>query len=345
MKNIQAALQNVGYKRNYEFFSFGDVYQKVVDGRFLTVVVTGPQRITDSIHLKKIRSLLAQDPTFMTPSEDNVFIIVDEINSREIAGMKRVPNTILTSRERNTLYSYGVSGQFQDIPSALKEQRVTENAWATAAKNVVKDYGCNYVYPAINALVIVICTYLYVSGVSKNSYAAIPQEVLRNNEYYRLFTSMFLHMNLGHLIGNMLALVFVGRSFESRYGHATYALTYIIGGLYASLFSVHFYNTTISSEIIIVGASGAIFALIGAEFVGAIFFKDKSNALRVLVYATVCLLCGFMTKDTANAAHMAGMAFGGLTMLVIQLVRRIATNTQYTAASSVLRKHGKSAPI
>lgn len=88
-------------------------------------------------------------------------------------------------------------------------------------------------------------------------------QVLREGEYLRLFSAMFLHGGLMHLFFNVYALFAVGSNIEGLFGHVRFALIYMLGGLTGSLFSIMFN----SPQTLSVGASGAVFALFAAELV------------------------------------------------------------------------------
>ena len=62
--------------------------------------------------------------------------------------------------------------------------------------------------------------------------------LIRQGEYYRLFTSMFLHFGPGHLFSNMLALFFLGDFMERYLGKIGFLLVYLGGGLCGNLFSM-----------------------------------------------------------------------------------------------------------
>ena len=79
-----------------------------------------------------------------------------------------------------------------------------------------------------------------------------------------LFTSMFLHGGIAHLLGNMWFLWIFGDNIESALGHVRYALFYILCGLAAGLAQVLF---NIDSMIPMVGASGAIAGVLGAYLI------------------------------------------------------------------------------
>jgi len=79
-----------------------------------------------------------------------------------------------------------------------------------------------------------------------------------------LFTSMFLHGGIAHILGNMWFLWIFGDNVESALGHARYALFYILCGLAAGLAQVLF---NLDSMIPMVGASGAIAGVLGAYLI------------------------------------------------------------------------------
>jgi rhomboid protease GluP len=142
---------------------------------------------------------------------------------------------------------------------------------------------------------------------------------IRNGEYYRLFTSMFLHLNLIHLAFNGYALYIIGRDVESLFGTVRFALIYFLGGLSGALASFVF--TSAPS----VGASGAIFAIFGAEMVYFYQHRDLHGAagrrhLQQLFFIMLLNLgLGFFSTTGAttfridNADHIGGMV-GGLVL-------------------------------
>jgi rhomboid protease GluP len=101
------------------------------------------------------------------------------------------------------------------------------------------------------------------------------QGVFQQGETYRLFTSMFLHAGIydarsqqdwsgvAHLAFNMYTLYAVGATLERLFGHARFLAVYLLGGLLGSVFSALLNGP----DSISVGASGAVFAIITAEFV------------------------------------------------------------------------------
>jgi len=133
-------------------------------------------------------------------------------------------------------------------------------------------------------------------------------------EWWRLFTSMFLHGGILHLGFNMLALWQVGRLTERIFGSVRFAGLYLLSGLAGSLASV-LWNPQVNS----VGASGAIFGIIG----GLLAFLGRDNSgvpptvvkeLRgsLLPFLLFSLWMGFIYPHTDNAAHIGGLVGGWL---------------------------------
>ena len=140
---------------------------------------------------------------------------------------------------------------------------------------------------------------------------------IRNGEYYRLFTSMFLHLNLPHIAFNGYALYIIGRDVESLFGTVRFALIYFLGGLSGSLASFVF----ISAPSL--GASGAIFAIFGAEMVYFYQHRELHGAagqrhLQQLFFIMLLNLgLGFLSTTGAtggfridNAGHIGGLVGG-----------------------------------
>lgn len=149
---------------------------------------------------------------------------------------------------------------------------------------------------------------LYLYGYGANEW----HSVLEQHQYYRLFTCMFLHFSLSHLVSNMTSLVAVGSQLESSIGHIKFMIIYITSGLCASLTSV-LYHAYTGTSAISAGASGAIFGLFGAYAVFALFDKLRGRsvpATKIAVISLLMLLNGMSSASVDNAAHLGGIISG-----------------------------------
>jgi len=96
------------------------------------------------------------------------------------------------------------------------------------------------------------------------TYGLVPRAFVRHGAVVPLLTSMFLHGNWVHLLGNMLYLHIFGDNVEDRLGHLRYVTLYLLAGLAAGIAQVAMNPT---SPLPMVGASGAIAGVTGAYFV------------------------------------------------------------------------------
>jgi len=95
-------------------------------------------------------------------------------------------------------------------------------------------------------------------------YGSAPIDIIHGERLYSLFTSIFLHGSWAHLLGNMLFLWIFGDNIEATIGSGRFLLFYLLGAMAAHLGHIWFYA---DSTIPVVGASGAIAAIMGAYFV------------------------------------------------------------------------------
>ena len=131
-----------------------------------------------------------------------------------------------------------------------------------------------------------------------------PIGVAVNNEYYRLFTSMFLHLNVMHIGFNMLVLWMLGPQLEQILGHVRYTVLYLVAGLGGSVASFWFSD----AHIIGIGASGAIFGLMGAYVV--VGKALRSDITQVVGLIALNVVIGFVVGGIDWRAHLGGLATG-----------------------------------
>ena len=138
------------------------------------------------------------------------------------------------------------------------------------------------------------------------------RDCFENGEFYRLFAAMFLHFGIAHLIGNMICLGIIGNLLERCISKFKFLLIYIGGGLVSSLLS-GVYNYFLMPNVVAAGASGAIFAVIGALVSEALFDKSKRYFLKpvnIILLTAYILFNGFKSRGVDNIAHMAGLIAG-----------------------------------
>ena len=142
---------------------------------------------------------------------------------------------------------------------------------------------------------------------------------IRQGEYWRMFTAMFLHFGLVHLVYNMICLIAIGDLLERAVGAARYLVIYLTGGIAGNLLSMGWEMTT-GRYAVSAGASGAISAVIGAYLAVLLKYKNRTDSRmikRLAVMAFLMIAEGFTQAGTDNAAHIGGMLCGFLLGLLI----------------------------
>ena len=138
--------------------------------------------------------------------------------------------------------------------------------------------------------------------------------VVDGGEYYRIFTSMFLHFGLQHLFYNMLVLIFLGDYLEAALGKIRFLIIYLAGGIAGNLLSIA-YELYTQEFAVSAGASGAIFSVTGALIYLVLRKKDRVPGLsgqRLILMAVLTILQGMTAIGIDNEAHIGGLAAGVL---------------------------------
>ena len=176
-----------------------------------------------------------------------------------------------------------------------------------------------YVTTFLLFLNIILFLVLYIVGNGPTAETLIKMGannvvLLKMGQIYRLFTYMFLHGSVIHLLTNMYSLYIIGNEVEQKYGSLRFILIYIISGITGGLLSA-----SISSTISI-GASGAIFGILGALLYFGFRFRlylRESMTRKILPVIFINLAIGFMLSGIDNACHIGGLIGGYLAGMAV----------------------------
>lgn len=145
-------------------------------------------------------------------------------------------------------------------------------------------------------------------------------------EQYRLLTAMFMHASIPHLVSNMVILLLIGAAVEGELGHLPYAVIYLVSGLIGNMLTV-WWDVMLGDPTWSVGASGAVFGIIGAVVV--IFIRERKQlrgrrglALRLGLMVFYSLFSGFGQTEINNAAHVGGFLAGTMFSTLYTLLAR-----------------------
>ena len=185
-------------------------------------------------------------------------------------------------------------------------------------------------------LILLICVVMYIIlGINSNNFFNIGINALVNfggnnllivqsGEVWRLISAAFLHVSLIHLLVNMYSLVIIGTQVETFIGKFKFLFVYLISAICGNLLSLIFNEANIVS----VGASGAIFGLMGALlYFGYHYRLYLSEAIKTQIIPVIVLnlLLGFMVSGVDNAAHIGGLIGGYLASMAIGIENKSKT--------------------
>lgn len=142
-------------------------------------------------------------------------------------------------------------------------------------------------------------SFIYNYGISPN--------LLKDKQFYRLITFLFLHSGITHLLSNILSLYIFGTRIEKYLGKLAFCLIFLIGGFFSGIFSVIF------TKSYSIGASGAIFALESATLYFSIKEKIKLDGLdyyTIAIFSIIGILASFTDSSIDNAGHIGGFIMG-----------------------------------
>lgn len=223
----------------------------------------------------------------------------------------------------------------------MEEQRVSD--W--------RSYCVTLVLLVFNIVGYILCTQM--GEVVYNMGSMNAERVLVDRQYYRFVTSIFLHADIEHIVSNMIYLVGLGQMVEQMTGHVRFAVLYLLSGFGAGVFSIMY--AVLTGDIYdAVGASGAIFGLIGALFILLVIRDMRRRSRRrsgdaggmseqvdvldadgrvmpdgyenisvgKMVFVVVYMIyAGTRAERIDNAAHVGGLMCGLLIMAVMNLIK------------------------
>ena len=166
-----------------------------------------------------------------------------------------------------------------------------------------------YILLAINIMMYIFPYMFGISNVILNKFC-VYAPLIRNKEYYRLLTGIFLHGNILHLFFNCYALYIIGTQLESFLGKIKFLIIYLLSGISGSLFTM-----VLGGNIASIGASGAIFGLLGSLVYFGFHYRVylgnviKSQIIPLIVFN---LMLGFIIPGVDNSAHIGGLIGGTL---------------------------------
>lgn len=241
---------------------------------------------------------------------------------------KNIENFISTFEEiKNTMPQENINSKLIELwqknpkteNNALSKPPSTSKNKLTGFFSVFKPTKDYFVTPILLLATISIFLIMVLSGVNfltpsgENllNWGANFRPMTLDGQLWRLFTAIFLHIGIFHLLMNMYALVYIGLLLEPYLGKSRFIGAYLLTGIASSIVSLWYHDITISA-----GASGAIFGLYGvflALLTTNLLDKSVKKAFltSILVFVGYNILNGLKPDSGIdNAAHIGGLLSG-----------------------------------
>nr|WP_281374228.1 rhomboid family intramembrane serine protease [Halobacillus locisalis] len=175
-----------------------------------------------------------------------------------------------------------------------------------------------YLLLAINLLV-----FFYIEGNGDSTsvqtlieYGAKYNPAIIDGEWWRILSSMFLHIGTLHLLMNMLALFYLGNAVERIYGSWRFTVIYLFAGVFGGLASF------MLNPHVAAGASGAIFGLFGALLFFGVQHKQlffRTMGWNLLFVIGLNIVFGLLVPQIDNGAHFGGLIGGFIASAFVHL--------------------------
>ena len=226
----------------------------------------------------------------------------------------------------NNSYAGGYEGDYE--PASHKKSENFSN-------DLLRRYKLTPITMIIIAINIIVYLITYYTNFLGGEEAIVQKGALswfylkHEQEYYRFVTSMFLHGDWSHLFNNMIVLLFVGGNLERVVGRYRYISLYLGTGILAGVVSVG-YNMWMEQDAIFfnqttisIGASGAIFGVVGAILYIVLLNKGRLAEIstsQMILFVALSLYNGVAYSQIDQAAHVGGFIAG--LILTVFLYRR-----------------------
>ncbi|MGN0362864.1 MAG: rhomboid family intramembrane serine protease [Bilifractor sp.] len=208
----------------------------------------------------------------------------------------------------------------------LQESPMNPGAGMNARRTLRKAAGIPIVTILLILINIIVFLFEELTGGStgENTVVAYGAQyapyIIDGHQWWRLFTSMFIHFGFSHIFSNMISLSYCGWSLEQQYGKIRYLVLYLASGIGGNILSLCIDAAT-GNYNLSAGASGAIFGLIGAYAGAAVMDRKKTNRRANPWLMIIFSLLMFVQNIGAGIniwAHLGGMITGFLLGMLLR---------------------------
>ena len=267
---------------------------------------------------KKTLSFKVKVLSIYTDLEDDKILSNDDIyiNKEEDINNPKLTNVFPNIVEKTKVDANGLE-YFIKVTDNINQKNESKSKIAEkifSFKKPIVTYSLTFI-----CILVFILMYVLGNGSTDNYtllvFGANVDTLTKNGDYYRLFTSMFLHIGILHLLCNMYSLYIIGKEVENVFGKVKYLIIYLLSGIAGSILSLAFNHNTICA-----GASGAIFGLLGALLYFGYYYRTYLGVTltrSIIPVIVLNLIIGFTSSGIDNAAHIGGLVGGILIAMAV----------------------------
>ena len=314
VEDLRKTLDSLGYERTSFSTAFHEVYRKTegdMGKRYMKLVVVA-ELVRSNILTNEGIDYLKQwaCSQYENLSANDVLVIGLCDSSLK---MLRANNLILMDKYVSKLYTKKFDEMFTAEFNAVKEYLKDTDR---KIKHRKADLGpvYNSHTTAIVYAIIAVMLYAHFAWTNANGvlYGISAIDVFKNGESYRLISYLFTHGNLLHLVSNCFSLFLMGRAYAKRRNAFDFIIVFLGSGILSGIISIsasmYFTDTP---EKITVGASGAIFAMLGA-LVANVFLENGSTQTKkaYFKYAVIVIAMNLVGVNVDHVCHIGGFISG-----------------------------------
>lgn len=285
-----------------------------------------------TVQPEKVKGLCAEE------TEDSHWIIdcsvnrliIYETQADDFFGIKAVIEELLAREQEARLLYDGVSPDFEG--SSMRKRRPAGEERA----RTLQISPVNLIIVLINVLVFIVIqnTTLFGGNNQVIESGGLSWYLVKEaGQVYRIISSMFLHADVSHLFNNMLLLLFIGSILEKVAGKVRYLIIYFASGIIAAISSMGYnmlreYGKVLNERITIsIGASGAIFGVVGAILFIIIAGRGRLEYIsfrQIVLFIILSLYNGFANTQIDQAAHIGGFLAGFILTALLYSVKKFS---------------------
>lgn len=284
--------------------------------------------VTENLDI--IRNLMNDEESYWIIDTSLNRLIIYENQPSSYLGLENdIENLLIEQGQGQGIYDVNNQGNQYDYPINNKYNREGYNRSPNDRYKTSMKKGRTRSFTICNTAIIVIniLVFLWVefTGSSESVEHLIKSGgmywpyVINDHQYYRLITYMFLHGGISHIVNNMLVLGVLGDNLERALGKVKYVILYFATGIIAGLVSMG-YNMYMHTEAVSVGASGAIFGVVGAMVYIVMANRGRLEDLstsQLIIFVILSLYAGFTSQGTDNMAHVGGFISGFILSILL----------------------------